>query len=490
MNLLSKDAMSATAAPGAAQTPWYTALGTRAVYWVLAYAACLHLALFAYDWIRADTFLRADRANERLAVIQSFMAAWPNGSDLLELLRTNGIVGDYLFHLLVYAVGGQYGVISFQVALMLYSLFALYRLALMLTASPRLALVATLLYLHLPHTLVLPHQLTTEALFIPAIVISTYFTARYMLDSRHFRDLALSGLLLGIAALVRPIAILWPIIVAGACIIIAREHVSARHITGFIAIALLPIGVWVLTNFALSGQPTLGASRHDLGHNLYGRVSRIAASLPTPEANQIRQSYLASSEDRSLGLASYLRFISEYPAGYSGQLLRDAGVFALKSGMERVVIDYVEAPGDVRDTLQEEGGGWRSRLERTGPVGLLRWLIKEHPTILIPSAIGAACFAALWLGAMYGIFRLVSQWRRLRRPVRSVWVIVALFPVYLFMVSQVVDAMQSRHRAPAEFAICLFAAMALQRLWRGGGTNTHGAQRQLLAVADSKLGAG
>jgi len=475
-----------TNTPVAARMAWRIELSARPEYWVLAYAAGLHLALFAYDWVHAETFLRADRANERLAVIQSFMSAWPNTAAVLELLRTNGVVGDYFFHLLVYVVGGQYGVIGFQVALMLYSTFALYRLVSMLTASPPLALVAMLIYLHLPHTLVLPHQLTTEAIFIPAIVISTYFTGRYLLDSRRFRHLALSGLLLGIASLVRPIAILWPIVVAGGCIVIARGHVPARHVVAFVGIALLPIGAWAAASYTLSGQLTLGASRHDLGHNLYGRVSRIAASLP--EGEQIGRSYLAASEDRSLRLADYLHFVSEYPIGYLSQLMRDAGVFVFKSGIERVIIDYFEVPGEVRNTLQEEGEGWRSRLERTGPVGLLRWLIKEHPTILIPSAVGAAFFAALWLGAVYGIYRLVRQWRQLKRPARSMWVIVAIFPVYVFMVSQVVDAMQSRHRAPAEFVLCVLAAVALQPLWRDGPTSTR--DRQWLTDAESKLGAG
>lgn len=482
MILLSKDVMSATAA----QSTLRNTLRTRPVYWVLAYAVCLHMALFAYDLIHPETFVRADRANERLAVIQSFVAAWPSGSDLLELLRTNGIVGDYLFHLLGYVVGGQYGVIGFQVALMLYSLFALFQLALILTASPRVALIAPLLYLHLPHTLVLPHQLTTEALFVPAIVISTYFTVRYILDSRRFRDLALAGLLLGIATLVRPIAVLWPMIVAGVCVI-ARARVSVRHIIGFIALSMFPIGLWLLTNYALSGQITLGESRHDLGHNLYGRVSRIAASLSTPAAAQIRHAYLAS-DDRSLGLVSYIGFIMEHPAGYLGQLVRDAGVFVLKSGMERIVIDYLEFATDARDSLQEEGHGWRSRLEQMGPVGLLKWLVKEHPTVLIPSAIGAVFFAALWMGAAYGIYGMFRRWRQLNRPARLVWLVMALLPAYVFIVSQVVDAMQSRHRAPAEFALCLFAAVALHTLRRGDKATIYGAREMTVAATKSEVG--
>ena len=46
--------------------------------------------------------------------------------------------------------------------------------------------------------------------------------------------------------------------------------------------------------------------------------------------------------------------------------------------------------------------------------------------------------------------------------------IVALFPLYVFATALAVDAAQSRHRAPAELALCLLAAAGLPALRRGG----------------------
>lgn len=456
--------------------------------WIFAYAVLLHLMLFGYDLTHPEAFLRADRANERMFVIRSFIEAWPNRNELLQLLATNGIVGDYAFHVLLYAIGGQYTVIIFQVGLSVYSVFILYRFAMLLAASRQVALITALLYLHLPHMLVLPHQLVSEALFIPAMVISTYLLARYTLETKCFRHLALAGLVLGVAALIRPIAIVWPMVVAIGLWVLVGGHRSVRHLSGFVVIVVLPIGLWVSMNYVLSGQATLGESRHDLGHNLYNRVSRIAGSLPTPEANRIRQTYLAATDDRSLGIGTYLRFVLEYPEGYIGQLMRDAGVFVLKSGIERLVIDYFETTEKVRDALQEEGDGWRARLERIGLVGLLKWLIKEHPAILLPSIIGSAIFAAIWLAALYGAYSVMGRWKQLSRPLRFMWLVVLLFPVYVFFVSQVVDAMQSRHRAPAEFTLCLLVAVAIATFW---GANRSRMRNDVAAshTHTSKLGA-
>ena len=45
----------------------------------------------------------------------------------------------------------------------------------------------------------------------------------------------------------------------------------------------------------------------------------------------------------------------------------------------------------------------------------------------------------------------------------AIWLLLA-FPLYLFFTSQVVDAVQSRHRAPAEAALVLLAVAGARAL--------------------------
>jgi len=54
------------------------------------------------------------------------------------------------------------------------------------------------------------------------------------------------------------------------------------------------------------------------------------------------------------------------------------------------------------------------------------------------------------------------------------------FVAYIFLTAQVVDAAQSRHRAPAEFALCVLAVAGYLRLRR---TNPRGVLGRPSAVA-------
>ena len=141
---------------------------------LITYTAIIHAGLFAYDIFHPDVFLNADRADQRLEIINLLIAWATSGADLSPLLSEPGIIGDYIVQTVLYGVVGQYGVIVFQVALLLVSVAALFQLALLVCRSRVIASITVLLYIHLPHTLVFPHQLISEAIFNPLIILSSF----------------------------------------------------------------------------------------------------------------------------------------------------------------------------------------------------------------------------------------------------------------------------------------------------------------------------
>ncbi len=85
--------------------------------------------------------------------------------------------------------------------------------------------------------------------------------------------------------------------------------------------------------------------------------------------------------------------------------------------------------------------------------------------LILTTAAAATIFIALMLLAILGMLHIMRRFNRLVLGEQGLYLLLFLFPFYTFLASQVVDAMQSRHRAPAEFALCIFAAIALQQAY-------------------------
>lgn len=392
----------------------------------------IHAALFAYDLRHPERFLFADRAGERIGVMRAFIDAL-QGSDLPGFLASHGVPGDWLAHALLYLAGGQFLVIAVQIALALLSISAVVRLGRAARLGERGAIAAAALYGLLPHALVFPHQLAAEAIFVPLVVVGFAIPIG-----------AGSGLALGAATLVRPVTLLWlplhPFF----------EKVAARWRGLFLLAALGPMLAWIGFIYVASGEISMGRSSHDLGHNLYMRVHRMAAALPEDERPAARP-----AGQTTLTVREYLAFVARHPQAALNHGARDVLTLAAKSGIERLVLDYLDLFPEARAALQDTREGWRARLERHGARGALAEIWREQAALVLVSG-GAAVLFALFMGlALVGAFSS----NRLR-------LMLALFVLYIFFTAQAIDAAQSRHRAPAEFALCLLAVAGFARLRR------------------------
>ena len=403
------------------------ALGGAA--WRLALPlGALHAAMFVYDLAHPGRFVNADRAGERIQVVAGFGEAMQSGDPLAYLTR-HGIVGDWLPQALLYAAGGQYFVIAAQVLLALASVLWVREIGLRLGLRESAAQGAALLYALLPHTLVFPHQLASEAISVPLVILAFRLAAGG------------AGLAIGLATLVRPITALWPLI-----------HVFAKEKRrAYLLLAFAPLLAWMSIVFVATGEFSMGRSGHDLGNNIYYRLQRIGGALPPAERPAVRP-----DGETKATLGEYVAFAVSHPAVMAKYAAIDMAVMGFKSGIERLVLDYLYLYPAERSELKVAETGWRSRVD-SGGAGALLELARQQPVLIATATTGALAFTLLMLFAVYG----AARWAR--SPERLALV---AFVIYIFATTQAVDAAQSRLRAPAEFAICLLAIAGWQALKR------------------------
>jgi hypothetical protein len=399
---------------------------------LLAPFALLHVVMLGYDLQHPDRFLHADRALERIELVRGFGAAWHGGGDMGAFLAGHGIVGDWLPQALLYLAGGQYLVIAVQLALVLLSILWVFEIGLRLGLGERRALAAAAVYGLLPHTLVFPHQLATEAIFVPLVVLSFRLSTG-----------AGAGAALGLATLVRPITMLWPFVHAA----LSRSSMRARAL--YAAAALAPLVLWMSFMLLATGEFSMGRSAHDLGTNLYERMHKTAARLPESERPAERP-----AGHRRASLGEYLAFTAAHPGAAAEHSARDLATVGFKSGIERLVLDYLDLFPGSRGELQSSESGWRARVEQRGALATFGELLRAQPGLVLISAGSAALFVAFVALAVAGILCAGAAQSAAAR--RRRWLLAA-FVLYTIATAQAVDAAQSRHRAPAEFALSLLA---------------------------------
>jgi hypothetical protein len=393
----------------------------------------LHIAMFAYDIAHPGRFLHVDRWEERLETILGLPAAFADGT-LPSYIAAHGIVGDWLPQALIYLLGGQYAVISVQVTLTLLSIGWVRDIAKQAGLPDRQASMTAVLYALLPHTLVLPHQLASEAWFVPLVIYAFRASG------------ALSGFAIGLATLVRPLTVLWPFVQASV------PAMKPRTRALLLAAAFAPLLAWMGFVYMETGVPSMGPSSHDLGSNLYLRMSRMAAAS---RATETPVEFASSDSKASIG--EYLHFAAAHPALMLEHSARDLFALTVKSGVERLTLDYLDLFPERRSALQNASGGWRARVERFGPAQAARQAINEEPLLVATSALGALAFVLLMSLAAVGARRWIAGRRLATREQNIHRLLIGSFVIYVFFTAQSVDAAQSRHRAPAEFALCVLA---------------------------------
>ena len=259
--------------------------------WMFLFSSVIRLATFCFllfnygvdpglSWIDSTNYVTLAR---NLLAGNGF-SLQQTAPFLPDILRTPGYPVFVAFHLWVFH--DLWSASLSQVFLnALLPVFGMW-LAIRLTGKRSVAILAGLLIALEPHLLIYTLSLSTEGIFIVFLVACLFFLFRY-LDGRKLTDLSLCALLLGAAAITRPVFVAF--IPVAVCIIVYRPLMNKirewRKITAsvllLVLLALLPIAPWMYRNYRVTGVATLST----IGWvNMYTRLALTTEAAATDQS--------------------------------------------------------------------------------------------------------------------------------------------------------------------------------------------------------------
>jgi 4-amino-4-deoxy-L-arabinose transferase-like glycosyltransferase len=148
--------------------------------------------------------------------------------------------------------------IAFQILLSGLTVYMVYRTALLLFESERIAVTAAALYAIEPLSILFSSLLAPETLFTATLMVAVYYLVRY-LRRESLVDLVVSGGALAAAVYIRPVGYFLPLIVFA--ILAARTLVRSQqnqprliaNLSVFLIVSAGPIGLWQVRNQAAIG---------------------------------------------------------------------------------------------------------------------------------------------------------------------------------------------------------------------------------------------
>jgi hypothetical protein len=433
--------------------------------------ALLHLGLVIFDVFNADGFMRADRADQRITAMERFLAALGDGDRLLAVMVRQGNFFDYGIHALLYGAVGRIGLIAFQIALAIAAALSVVYIVERVFRSGRLALAAGLLYGLLPQSIAFPHQLLSESISNPMIVLGTAAFIRALESPRRLSGWLLSGLCFGVGGIVRPALCLLPILALMLLAIGDRRFALSRSGSAFIAASFVLMLGWCLFMFQQTGRFGLGESGQDLGLNFADSVSKVLLDEGVGPPDGSRPEWLPMR----ISTAEYFAYMRQYPVGFVNLYSKNVFVMVADSGIGRLYVDLLGFGAEARIRLQDPVLGWRAQLNNHGVLAMLRQGFSVAPGTIIAGVVGALAFALINLGVLAAYVAVVRAgtaiWKRdggATLAQRWCLAYLLILPLYVVMTSQVVAHAPSRHRSQVEFAWAILACVGwfALRHWR------------------------
>ncbi|HVB81760.1 MAG TPA: glycosyltransferase family 39 protein [Candidatus Binataceae bacterium] len=134
-----------------------------------------------------------------------------------------------------------------QILLSCFTVYMVYRTALLLFERERVALVAALLYAIEPFSILFTSLLSTETLFAAIVMVGVYYLVRYL--KRHLlADLLASAVALAVSVYVRPIGYFLPVIIAAGLAAWALATAQRNRPR-----LIIHLGALVIVSFGLTG---------------------------------------------------------------------------------------------------------------------------------------------------------------------------------------------------------------------------------------------
>lgn len=319
----------------------------------------------------------------------------------------------------------------------------LYRLALQLTASRRVAIAAALIFALHP---LLVRQASAATDLSLTTTLTVAFAAAFV-ATRDVRSAVVAGICLGLTVLTRSMVL--PVVVLGGAILLVRGQ--WREMLAMAGVALACAAPMAARNYTLSGSPWPGRS----GINLYiGNSPYTAALLPTYDLDLLEpEAYEQFVRARPDVHPDDPRFAAEFDVFLTAQavtFMREHKSRTLRQKLLNVA--YLFSP---RITPFDVAGvNTRVRIEGD------RVIAVEHSVARRTSEIAAHAVTALVLlvGCAAGVY---LRRRELHRDA-ILWAIAATF-----VAVNALYVPATRYTAPMQFVLIFYSAVALARLREG-----------------------
>ena len=450
---------------------------------ITALFALIHGALLIHGFSRPEAFMAGDRADARLEKINVvFFAAAPqsdstlatefdgqgesspsagNRPNLTTRLIAAGTPGDYAVHGMLHRLGGKTMVIAVQLLLAYVALICTYKLALLLGCSPPWALVSVLIYMVLPGSLILPHQLASESLYNPLVIMAFYLVCSHLERSSRMSILWAGLILLALAIGIRLPLLLYPFLLAPIVALIGDQNRLFRAASVLAISFLVPIS-WALFIQTQTGQ--MRVKSHD--NNPALEFFKTAKKMSVVGDFEFDESAYPTG---TMPMGEFVGFISEHPSAYArlkamhvANLVLNPGIYSLAGHH----LGLLEGAGDTNY--------WKGVRNREGYSGLLREIVRRGPLLAITIAMSLVLWGLLLLGATYGLIVFLRN----EQPARVTKAVLVSFALYSCLIVQVSTDVRWGHRTPIEFFMAILCAIGIQRLW---------ARRQRVAKSGDKL---
>ena len=436
---------------------------TSSIVTIFLVFTIVHGLLIGFDLGNEDSFLSGDRSHSRNATIAYVFDVEKIGRNdtgletsptvdpmphIGERILNSGHAGDYLISGAIVKLTNINVLMLFQLLLALLSTYSVFALLIYFRFPVKSATLGTLFYLLLPGSLLPPHQLSSEALFIPCAIIGCYLL---IISSRkHGVDLAfIAGLLLfSVAIFVRPQLTLYPVLLVVIYLLFSAKKPGTIFLT-IIPVSLLFSAIWMIFVVSNDGLFTFGGEDRSVGIAFYSTAEQMAMF---GEFDFDRDAYKTTS----LPPKNFGKIVMDNPYSYLRQRSISMINFVVNPGAYSLVVRHLNYIDSDKD-----GYYWQHLRARAGIYESLVQIVK-HGTIFTLLIFGTTLIWCLVVSlAAVGLLQFLKD--------QNVELFAKYFLLSLAAYQVAVVALLSvgarwQHRSLIDFLIIILALYGLKKV--------------------------
>lgn len=373
----------------------------------------------------------------------------PGNSDRIsDRILRSGHAGDYLIQGTILALGNRHLLVGLQLALSLLATLCFFALLKHSGFSVPTATLSTLFYLLLPGSLLPAHQLSSEALFIPSIIIACYLLV-ISSEKKGIDTAFVAGLLaLSMAIFVRPQMILFPFLLLVIYYCFSLKKISTIVVT-VIPISLLFTALWMAVVVTNDSHFSLGGENHSVYRSFHDTAEQMAMSGDFEFDSNAYQS-------RKMPAGDFAEIVADNSPSYIRQRTTSMINFFVNTGAYSLAVrhlDYFEK--------NKDDHYWQHLRARSGIHESILEILEGGPAFTILIIGSTLVWCLVLLSAVVGLSAFIAD-KNIKRFAKVLLLTLAAYQVTIVMLFSVGARWQ--HRSLIDFIIVILAIYGLKSL--------------------------